>query len=203
MSNDDSRPASEPPVDARPVIPVDAPVVPDYFTPGDTRLVTLRRMPLMEAEMARAKLESEGVPCAILDQEIAVNQPLVFSEVKLQVKQSDVELAEQILAQPAGDDDGEYVEEAWRCPQCHRKTLELMPLSPGRRRVRTAFFTLLVMWPLLGLSGWIIPELGRWIDNNLPPGLFVLWFVGTVIFGLMWILAHRSKRCTKCGWQST
>ena len=190
-----------------PAIPADQPIIPNYMAGDGLRLVTLRRMQLMEAEMARTKLESEGIRCFIAGTAVTVAHSLAFPEVSLQVDEFDVPLAEKILARPAAADmDGEYADENWRCPKCHRKTVDMVPLSPGVRRVRTSFFLLIV-----------VQIVARVFVSNLPAGSltqmfenvmqwsFLPWLLATFVLGLWWLLSTREKRCRECGhqWKGT
>src|SRR3954465_14373852 len=94
------------------------------------RLVTLKRLPPMEGELAAAKLQSEGIRCYLIDQNISIVHPAMSNEVRLQVAEADLERGREILARPAGADaEGEYVDEPWRCPRCHHKAVDLLPLS--------------------------------------------------------------------------
>src|SRR4051794_12354694 len=93
-------------------------------------LVTLRSMPGLEAKLAAAKLESEGIPTFVAGDAINYAHAFIFPEVQLQVRKSDLQRATQVLAQPAAlDDDGDYADEEFRCPQCHSKDVALMPPS--------------------------------------------------------------------------
>src|SRR5687767_2762841 len=75
-----------------------------------SNLVILRRMRIMEAELAKAKLESEGIASSVRDTSMAVMHRLVVSEVPLMVHESDVARARNILDQPVSNDAaGEYV----------------------------------------------------------------------------------------------
>src|SRR3990170_8859405 len=83
-------------------------------------IVTIRTMSVLEAELAKAKLASEGVRSFISDENLAVMHPLMMGSVHLQVDEADIDRAEQILTLPApADAEGEYVEEKYRCPRCH------------------------------------------------------------------------------------
>jgi hypothetical protein len=75
----------------------------DYFTPDrpDQRLVTVRRFPAFEAELARAKLESEGIPAFIQDTNLASTYPFLVSDVPLLVSEADLDRATKILDQPS------------------------------------------------------------------------------------------------------
>lgn len=176
-------------------------VVPDYFVPavGEMRLVTLLSMPPMEAEMARVKLELEGVQCFAADSEMARVNPLLGAiQVRLQVREDDLERAREILARPPEDvEEGDYVEEEWRCPKCRRKAFDFLPLTPGRRRLRDVWVVLLA----LGLAWCFVPfeEL-----VSVPPAAQSAagWalFLSVVGIGAVVITGKRGKRCRECGW---
>ncbi len=174
------------------------PIVPDYFTDRGSRLVTLRHMSVMEAELARVRLEAESIPCFLIDREMGAYSTVGggIIPVKLQVHENDAEMAEEILSRPAPPSaEGEYVDEDWRCPKCHRKTVELVPMSPRRKQARNSF-VLLVFLPvpliLLQEFGCDFGQVMRW--GVLP------WII--VLLALALALVHRrKKRCTECGHQ--
>ncbi len=186
-----------------PAIPADQPIIPNYMTGAGPRLVTLRRMTVMEAEMAKAKLEGEGIPCFVADTAMASMQPLVLTPATLQVQETDVLLATKILSRPAAADmEGEYAEENWRCPKCHRKTVELLPLSPGLRRARNMFFALIgaqIAGQLLRLGIPAGDELAAY--DAAISWAFLPWLLAVFVFGLWWLLSKREKRCNECGHQ--
>src|SRR5688500_18537469 len=106
-----------------------------YATPrSPVNYKTLRRMPSFEANLAAGKLEAAGIACFIADEHISAAHPLALSEVRLQVPEEDLERAAEVLAAPtapavsrdAAADDDEYVEEAYRCPRCHKKAVDLL-----------------------------------------------------------------------------
>src|SRR6266480_5295305 len=85
-----SESSEQPPIlSYRSAPPGDKPVIPYYTAPPRQRLVTIRRMGLTEAQLAQAKLESEGVLCFVLDQNIATTHFMLVTEVKLQVAETD------------------------------------------------------------------------------------------------------------------
>lgn len=175
-------------------------MVPDYFVPAATemRLVTLQTMTPMEAELARVKLEAEGVRCFAADAEAARINSLWSIPVRLQVREDEMERAREILARPPEDvAEGEYVEEEWRCPKCRKKTFDLLPLTPGRRMLRDAWVVMLV----LTLASCVIP-----LDQvvTLPAAAKVwgywVWGLSLVVIGAVVITSKRGKRCRECGW---
>ncbi len=183
----------------RPVLPVDGPVVPAYFPKQAGQMSVLRQMGLMEAELAKAKLESEGLICFIENRDVAGVNPLVVPDVKLKVPVDQVELAEWILARPAAEDaGGEYADENWRCPMCHRKNVELMPLSPAWRRARAGCLAWLLLPVALGIVTAIIPEINKLIA---PPAWGVpAWMVAAVILSLSVLLVPKRRiHCRACG----
>ncbi|MFI5379231.1 MAG: hypothetical protein ACHRHE_08040 [Tepidisphaerales bacterium] len=196
LDDEDSEPA---PI---PAIPADKPIIPNYWAGDGLRLVTLRRMQLMEAEMARAKLESEGIHCFIAGAPVTLAYSLAFPEVSLQVEELNLLLAEKILSRPAAIDmEGEYADEAWRCPKCHRRTVDMLPLSPGLKRVRGTFFLLIVAQIIAQLFRLVIPaELADAFDSALSWGLLP-WLLAEFLLGLWWLLSKREKRCRECGHQ--
>ena len=130
-------------------------------------LVTIRNYafgpdPAGEAELARIKLESAGIPCFLGDREFASTCWLYSGAsrgVKLQVKRSDAERALEVLGPEPAAADRENKEEAGAdesvppsCPRCHSDELVYerfsrrffylsvlvlgFPLLWGRRRYR-------------------------------------------------------------------
>jgi hypothetical protein len=189
-----------------PAIPADQPIIPNYMAGEGPRMVTLRRMPALEAEMARAKLEAEGIPCIIADARMSEALSLVVPDARLQVAETDVPLAEEILSRPAAAGaDGEYADEEFRCPKCHRRAVDLMPLSPGARRARNGFL-LLAGAQIAGLLLRAVIPAGElagaidWLMSWECPA----WILAFVL-GLGWMLSSRDKRCRDCGhpWGAT
>lgn len=162
-------------------------------------------MSVLEAELAKAKLASEGIRSFISDENLAVMHPLVMGSVHLQVDEADIARAEQILAQPApvGEDD-EYAEEAYRCPKCHRRNVDLLPLTPGWKQARRLWVLLLLAPVLRSLLLWLIPEgtFKNSIDDMTShPHLLLTWLFITLILGVWLLLLPREKRCRDCGAQ--
>jgi hypothetical protein len=165
-----------------------------------SRLVTFRRMRTMEAQLAKAKLESEGVRCFIADENINVAHPFLWSEVTLQVPELELGRAAEILDRPAEDDDeGEYVDEEYRCPKCHRREVDLMPLSPRWRATRFGCLALLGAPILVGVIDWAGVELSRRIGGAGGGAVLWGWLIATVLLSMLVLLAKRRKRCRKCG----
>ncbi|HEV8606902.1 MAG TPA: hypothetical protein VGQ99_16280 [Tepidisphaeraceae bacterium] len=110
------------------------PVIPNYRTAIGTAWVTLGRYRLIEAQLALAKLQSEGIPCTLADINAAAMNIPHHTDVKLQVMPDDLERATTILKQrtplPAGDEDEEYFEEPWRCSHCRKTNIGYVPLVP-------------------------------------------------------------------------
>jgi hypothetical protein len=174
-----------------------------YFTPTvHPRLVTLRRVGPMEAQLAKLKLESEGIRCFVFDQEAVTANPLIFADVKLEVAEDDIERAEEILARPAASDaEGEYADEPYRCPKCHRKDqVELLPLRTWHRRACNGVLALLVAPLVLLLLKALFPDadfrrsIDTLIDNLRGP-----WVLLTVALGAYALLATRTRHCGACG----
>jgi hypothetical protein len=182
-----------------------AKLIPAYRVSGDPdALTTLRRMDGMEAQLARTKLESEGIPCYIDGLNTSTIHPLLFRNVRLEVRKCDFARAEEILAQaPAKDMGGDYADEEWRCPRCHRKEVELVPLSRFWRRVRRAWLIVFVLPFLLEFVKWLFSSknLNKFIDDACERGTWV-WVVLVVVIGLRMFTLKRYKRCCECGHQS-
>ena len=149
----------------------------------------------MEAELARVKLESEGILSFMADRELGSANLMFAGRVRLQVHEADVDLAEEILERVDEDaSPDEYVDEAWRCPKCHRKSIELLPLEGWRRALRVLF----AVCALLAVAGIVLCAL---TDDTRQPWrpLVVVFVAAALVLGLSLAVAHRRKRCTNCG----
>lgn len=174
--------------------PEGAPVIPDYYSPSHERLVTLCSLPPLEAELARAKLEARGIKCFVIDHTMASTHPFIAPLVRLQVAEADLNCAHDILAEPSVKAaEGEYVDEPWRCPMCHRKSIELMPLPPRQRLLRISCVLILFL-PVLMQAFRVDPRLELWLYGG--------WIV--VVAGLLVVVTmhRRGRLCTQCGWQA-
>ena len=171
----------------------------DYATPGDDNLITIGRMGVHEAEMAAAKLRSEDIDCFIADSNVASTYQLVMPDVRLQVRARDVARAREVLDAPAPETaEGDYVDETWRCPKCHRKTVEHLPLPPLWRLLRNAFWLTLLVPPIaVGHVRLILPaeESHRLSSLN---ALVCPWAALVLGLSLPLILRDRGKHCTTC-----
>src|SRR5262245_40849919 len=86
-------------------------------------LVTVRRYArIIDAQMARARLEAHGIEAILPDEHYATIDPLLvgaIGNVRLQVRHADLKEALTILdAPPAEHDDVDELEEGPRCPEC-------------------------------------------------------------------------------------
>jgi hypothetical protein len=198
----------------------DTPSIP-YAMHSSPKLTTIRRLPSFEANLAAGKLAAEGVESFVADQNISVVHPLLFNEVRLQVREIDVERAEEILSKPVAvdadrdedDDDAEaeadadendYVKEAYRCPKCHRRDVDLMPFSPPTRMVRAICVVVLVLPLLTVLLDAAIPGLN--ISRALPISdlaMGIAWLAAFCFLVGISILPTRRKRCRQCGFEWT
>ena len=150
--------------------------------------------------MACAKLQAEGIRAVVIDSEVAVTNPLVVPYARVQVAESDRAAAEEILARPAPDDaEGEYVKEDWRCPKCHRKTVELLPPSGAGLAARFGCLGMAAVSVLFVASQWMMPEdWYRTAEQFVAPGLIPWVLLGAVVF-VVWMFSKRDKRCESCG----
>ncbi len=183
-----------------PVVPAERPVVLDY-APGSTPpLVTLRRLSLIEAEMAKVRLEAEGIPAFIADSAMSLNNPLVLPNVQLQVLETHLGPADEILSRPADDTvEGEYADEEYRCPKCHRKAVELLPLATGPRRARAGCLSLAGVLLAGMLASAVIPAGQAANAVNAVMAWSGLGWLLVAALGITWILSSREKRCIECG----
>jgi hypothetical protein len=88
-------------------------------------LVTVATFPeAIEAHIFRNRLEAEGIPSVLADENIVSNQPwhsIAYGGVKLRVRQQDRERAADIIAEIRGI----ARMEAHRCPRCHSDKIEV------------------------------------------------------------------------------
>jgi hypothetical protein len=183
----------------------DTPPILSYRTvdPGApaNELRTVAEMPAPEAAMARAKLEAEGIRSSIVGEDISGIHPLLFSSVQLQVMEADLKRAREVLNRPAEDDDeGEYADEPWRCPKCHRKEIDILPLSGGYRLLRK-----------IGIAVFIVPIVAllamRAFDQTdatlrireLMVDFSPAWLLALIIIAAIVMFTNRAKRCRACG----
>lgn len=168
---------------------------PDPANP-DHDLVILVRMRSFEADLARAKLESEGIPCFVRDSNMAALYTFLVSEVPLLVRRMDVESARAILNRPASSDvEGEYVEENWRCPKCHSRKVHLFPYAGIWKMTRNMWLLMIVatlLYLLLELIGKAPGFTSTWSPGG---GMWMLIMAGLT---LALLLAPRQKRCDEC-----
>jgi hypothetical protein len=103
------------------------PIPPEYADANidPDELVVIRRFrDFPEAMMARATLDSAGIQCAVLDENIIRMNWLgsnAFGGLKLAVRQEDAETALDVLEQAIPDQiqlDGQETYEQRRCPNC-------------------------------------------------------------------------------------
>ena len=173
------------------------PTLADYDV---ARLVPVARMRITEADLAKIKLESEGIPCLLRDSASAVANSFIVTDVPVLVRAEDLVRAKEVLARPADDSmEGEYVEEDYRCPKCHRRDVELLPLSGFRRTLRTVWIALIVVpiaWSIFTTVTGISP--GRAFDQTLV-SLTLLWVLVVIVMGAVVLIGKREKRCRTCG----
>ena len=169
---------------------------------GDRALVMLATLPPLEAEMARAKLAAEDIPAVVIGSTLNAAHPLLWADAELQVHASDVDRARQILARPAAAaKEWDYADEPWRCPKCHHKPLELVPLSRLRRSIRNTWIVVVALPVLIPLIDYILyPAGGRGFELDKPA--YVLgWIVAVVLLTILIFYPKRSKQCKECGWR--
>jgi hypothetical protein len=177
----------------------------EYFSANNAsyKLVTLCKMGSMEAQLAKLKLESEGIRCFIGGENAAAIYPLAFVDVELQVPESDLQAAKEILKRPADEDsEGEYVEESFRCRKCHSKSVAIVPLSNRQIALRSGFVFLLLLPAILPLLKLIFPSQGfiQFVDAASAWGAG-WWIFILFVLGLFILLSKRRKRCAECGYE--
>jgi hypothetical protein len=102
-------------------------------------LVTVATFPeAIEAHIYRNRLEAEGIPCVLADENIVSNQPwhsIAYGGVKLRVRQQDQQHATDLIDQIRG---GNRMQMAW-CPVCHSDKIEVKRNGNLLSRVLTLF----------------------------------------------------------------
>jgi len=165
-------------------------------------LVTILRVGSMEAQLARLKLEAEGIHAVVANENISIIHPLAFSTVQLQVPALYAQRAEEILKRPPQPtDEGEYVEESYRCPKCHRKSVDLIRMSRAWRLARNIWLIALLLPLLSFLLTWIVPDprLDKLVQRVIDQWKFA-WMLFMFLVAIILIVTHkRRKRCRDCG----
>ncbi len=101
----------------------------------EARWVLLGKYVPLEAQLIQAKLQAEGIPCNLADQNMAqMYSALIGIDVRLEVLDHDLERARAILeeARAARATDGEddpYLDEDWRCSKCRSRNVGYVPLG--------------------------------------------------------------------------
>ena len=142
------------------VLPAKPPQLKNTTLPSDPLVTIATYTYPLEAHLSKAKLESEGIDSAVIDEHI-INANWLYSiavgGVKLQVRESDVKQAQQILdsipahiSEKAGDSAESSDEE--RCPNC--SSLDIHYETFHIRRVFILWLLLYVIslpliWPFL------------------------------------------------------
>ena len=109
----------------------------DEETDNNIVLVTVATFPeAIEAHIYRNRLENEGIPCVIADENIISNQPwhsIAYGGVKLRVRAQDQEKALALINQIRygqeylNDESAAY--EAPECPVCNSRNLKQKQVS--------------------------------------------------------------------------
>ena len=176
--------------------------------PGD--IVRLRRVPVVEADLIAAKLDLEGIPCFVANDNASVIHPLAFPHVDVNVFERDVARAETVLAATgppqdgtsAADDEeeGGYVDEPYRCAKCRGRSVDLVPLGGPWRLVSLLFRLTLLLGLIVFFLRVSLPDLHLPGDGLEGSNQVVLAIVSIAIAaGVALIVARRSRRCRGCG----
>src|SRR5882762_5105521 len=100
---------------------------------SEARWVTLGKFRPLEAQLAQAKLQSEGIPCNLANQNsAAMYADILGIDVRLEVLTDDVDRAranlDQVRAARAKDAEP-YLDEDWRCARCRGRDVKYAPLG--------------------------------------------------------------------------
>jgi hypothetical protein len=165
-----------------------------YITPAAVNLVTLRRMPVIQADLAKLRLDSEGIPCFVISH-LAYRG---ISEADLQVAQVDLAAAEEVLGRPPIDmPEGDTIDDdESRCPKCHKATVELVEPSRGWKLASRFWLTFLFTPFVIGAAKTIFNSR---IEISPFPGATVLWVAIILFLGVKIVTRPRIRRCTSCG----
>lgn len=123
-------------------------------TASEARWVKLGKYVPLEAQLIAAKLQSEGIPCNLADQNTAqIYSSLIGIDVRLEVLEHDLERAQAILeevrvARAKNAEEEPYLEEEWRCSKCRSRNVSNVPLDP----VLMVLSLLLLGLPLLFMN---------------------------------------------------
>lgn len=125
------------------------------------RLVTIRIFDnYLKAELARIRLESEGIQCFILDANMAATNWFysIFNSIKLCVEQSDAQKALEILnsAEPLDEADfphsrvvtGQADTAVEKCPYCGSRDIDTQKFSRTAFFLSILFFYVPFLWPV-------------------------------------------------------
>ena len=102
----------------------------------EARWVLLGKYIPLEAHLIAAKLQGEGIPVNLADQNMAqMYSAMIGIDVRVEVLDHDLERARAILeevraARTKEAEDQPYLDEDWRCSKCRSRNVTYVPLSP-------------------------------------------------------------------------
>lgn len=103
-------------------------------------MVTVATFPeAIEAHIFRNRLEAEGIPSVLADENIVSNQPwhsIAYGGIKLRVRQQDQERAAEIIAAIRGEKNMAVL----RCPHCQSDKIDLKRNGNVLKRVLNLLF---------------------------------------------------------------
>jgi len=178
----------------------------DDDEPADDDIVSLCHVSAQDAEQVSALLQSAMLPHSL--------KQTTPEAIEILVLQEDLEVAQEILANPPQDDDDEDEEDPeelrrereqrliadWICPKCQRRDLVLTPLSKGWRRVRRSSLLVIAIPFIADLLPGLFPGFPEFHPNSdfWIPALLLL----ALFLALAPMMANRQRRCKSCGWES-
>jgi len=127
----------------------------------EARWVLLGKYIPLEAQLVAAKLQSEGIPSNLADQNMAqIYSAMIGLDVRVEVLAHDLDRARAILdtvrAARTKDTQAEpYLDEPWRCSHCRSRNVGYVPLSPPM---------LILTLALMGLPLMFVPRKKRCND---------------------------------------
>ena len=173
-------------------------------------LVTIDRLAIPDAEIARATLEAAGIDCVLADENVVrMSEGHLYGGVRLQVRRSDAERAREVLDDHDGNpgdawqtDARDDEESAERCRRCFSE--EVYPAeSRSRSFARVVTFTWLAL-VTINLASCGVAFAGLRAPQSLFGAAYGVAIVAA-FFAIVFVAVAPKKRCRNCGleWRGT
>src|ERR1051325_3815906 len=121
---------------------------------SESRWVTLGKFKPLEADLVQVKLQSEGIPCNLADQNMAqIYSGVIGLDVRVEVLADQLDQAREVLEAVREErvknaQRDPYLDEPWQCSHCRGRNIGYVPLSPPMQMLSV----LLIGLPLLFIS---------------------------------------------------